>query len=951
MSQTITIAQRELSSMFRVPAGWIIIALFAFLTAVLFVTMTVIPGQPGTLRYFFAQSGWFLIPIAPAISMRLMSEEYRSGSFESLRTAPAGDWSVTLGKYLGSLGFLLLMLVPTLVYPILLAIVSSPSPDLGPIFAGYLMLVLVGMLYLGIGMVASSLTASQILAFLGTMMTLILIIMLTEVIATKVDPTFAGALQELSIMSRIQELSKGIIDTATIAFFVIGTVWMLVLASAVLEVRRLGRSRLTTAFTVGVFVVITGVCAVLAGSLTNAYHYRVDVTSTGAHKLSPRATRIVDRLSEPTEIVLAVGMSRGGTDTRAFDLVSDVLDAYARSSDQLSVRTIDLDDPNGHAQIETLLDELAQRDQSAIDANLAALNASAQMLLEMGPNLSAIARSLSAISAAIEPTTQMDANNRAVFDQRAALFARYANDIFTQGQQINDQMNELEYTDALLPFDTIQNASELTLAQLMNQLDDLSVQLSTFANADGLAEEPQAIARPIVGQLEALRDRAAIAHDRITRIERIDALRVKRALETGEALLVIGPADQGIAAIDLDELFPSAVALERAGISPAGVIGPRAQELIAAALAKLVAPAQPILVFVHGGQPDELLGASQLLTKTVDKLASKGIDTLEWAAIEQPTPPDLELLDPLGIRPIVFAIISPDSTRGTDDSGLSGSKRATEMGKVVDRLIREGQSLLVSLSPSVFPTSDIPDPIAQALAPMGIAPDAGRTLLHEKVAAIGKIADPLTVVVPDRAGADQHRITGAMSGLTTMLPWAIPMELKADEETTAFPIVSMPGDDQTWGESNWVQFKNTPAQTRAMAYNQPTFDAQSDTQIDSDERWIIAAGSERLAAGSQQRLVVVGSNGWFTDMMIATNEQLVDGRVVNRSPGNLTLLNSSIAWLAGMDDLIGPGSEAQSIATIKPMDARQLQLIRWFLLAGLPGLILILGIVSRIVFG
>ncbi len=943
MSQTITIAQRELSSMFRVPAGWIIIALFAFLTAVLFVTMTVIPGQPGTLRYFFAQSGWFLIPIAPAISMRLMSEEYRSGSFESLRTAPAGDWSVTLGKYLGSLGFLLLMLVPTLVYPILLTIVSSPSPDLGPIFAGYLMLVLVGMLYLGIGMVASSLTASQILAFLGTMMTLILIIMLTEVIATKVDPTFAGALQELSIMSRIQELSKGIIDTATIAFFVIGTVWMLVLASAVLEVRRLGRSRLITAFTVGVFVVITGVCAVLAGSLTNAYHYRVDVTSTGAHKLSPRAARIVDRLSEPTEIVLAVGMSRGGTDTRAFDLVSDVLDAYARSSEQLSVRTIDLDDPNGHAQIETLLDELAQRDHDAIDANLAALDASAQMLLDMGPSLSAIARSLSAISAAIEPTTQMDANNRAVFDQRAALFARYANDIFTQGQQINDQIAELENTDALLPFDTIQNASELTLAQLMNQLDDLSVQLSTFANADGLAEEPQAIARPIVAQLEALRDRAAIAHDRITRIERIDALRVKRALETGEALLVIGPADQGIAAIDLDELFPSAVALERAGISPAGVIGPRAQELIAAA--------QPILVFVHGGQPDELLGASQLLTKTVDKLASKGIDALEWAAIEQPTPPDLELLDPLGIRPIVFAIISPDSTRGTDESGLSGSKRATEMGKVVDRLIKEGQSLLVSLSPSVFPTSDIPDPIADALSPMGITPDAGRTLLHEKVAAIGQVADPLTVVVPDRVGAEQHRITGAMSGLTTMLPWAIPMELIADENTAAFPIVSLPGDDQTWGESNWVQFKNTPAQTRAMAYNQPTFDAKSDTQMGSDERWIIAAGSERLTAGTQQRLVVVGSNGWFTDMMIATNEQLVDGRVVNRSPGNLTLLNSSIAWLAGMDDLIGPGSEAQSIATIKPMDARQLQLIRWFLLAGLPGCILVLGIVSRIVFG
>ena len=85
MSRVLTIAQRELSSMFRVPAGWIIIALFAFLTGVLFVNQTLLPGQPGTLRYFFMYAGWLLIPIAPAVSMRLMSEEYRSGSFEALR--------------------------------------------------------------------------------------------------------------------------------------------------------------------------------------------------------------------------------------------------------------------------------------------------------------------------------------------------------------------------------------------------------------------------------------------------------------------------------------------------------------------------------------------------------------------------------------------------------------------------------------------------------------------------------------------------------------------------------------------------------------------------------------------------------------------------------------------------------------------------------------------------
>ncbi|MBL4698131.1 MAG: hypothetical protein JKX70_04790, partial [Phycisphaerales bacterium] len=472
MSRAITIAQRELASMFRVPAGWIIIALFAFLTAVLFVNQTIIPGQPGTLRYFFMYSGWLLIPIAPAISMRLLSEEFRSGSFEALRTAPAGDWSVTVGKYLGSLAFLILMLVPTLVYPIVLTIVSNPSPDLGPILAGYLMLVLVGMLYLGIGMVASSLTASQTLAFLGTVMTLILAIVLTSVIAQQASVRTGLFLSMLSITDRVGELSKGIIDTATIAFFVLGSIWMLVLASGVLEVRRLGKSRPFTIITVAVFVLATGTATIFAGFITNTYHYRIDVTSTGSHKLSPRTVGIVDRLTEPTQIVLAIGMNRA--DKRSLDLVSDVLDTYERSNDLLSVRIIDLDSAQGADHTKALLAELAVRDQSTIDANMSALQASADILLEVAPKLSTIATRLEAIADAITPTTQRDVNNKGVFEQRSAIIRVFARDILNQGEAINAQIESQSQTNDIFPFDTFEEPIERSLSSLMNQLDELA---------------------------------------------------------------------------------------------------------------------------------------------------------------------------------------------------------------------------------------------------------------------------------------------------------------------------------------------------------------------------------------------------------------------------------------------------------------------------------------------
>ncbi|MDF1808191.1 MAG: hypothetical protein P1U42_00690 [Phycisphaerales bacterium] len=947
MSRVFTIAQRELSSMFRVPAGWIIIALFAFLTGLLFVNQTIVPGQTGTLRYFFLYSGWLLIPIAPAISMRLMSEEYRSGSFEALRTAPAGDWAVTLGKYLGSVAFLIFMMLPTLVYPILLYLVSDPAPDLGPILAGYLMLLLVGLLYLGIGMVASSLTSSQTLAFLGTVMSLILMMVLTSIIAQQSGVKVGTILSALSIQVRIEEFSKGIVDTATIAFFLIGSIWMLVLASAVLEIRRLGRSRFVVSISVVVFLLATTAAVIFTSAITNTYHYRVDVTSTGAHKLSSRATGIVNRLTDSTKIILAISKSRA--DQRSVDLVSDVLDAYEQSSSLLQVQSIDLDSPEGIDETKQLLLELADRDSGLIASNMSALESSAQTMLALSPKLAQLALNLDRVAQAIEPTTQSNVNNRAVFEQRANIIRMYTNDLLKQGEGITSQIADFESSNEVFPFDTYAEPIEQSLSLLMNQLDDLSVQVESFANAQELDLAPRTIAAPLTKQIETFRDQAAIAQDRISRLHQIDAIQIGRALETGEALLVIGGPNQGVAAVDLEALLPSSIALERAGVSAAGVIGPRAQELIASALAQLVAPSQPILVYVHGGLPNELLGTSELFTKVTERLAERGIDTIEWAAVEEPTAPDLDDLDPFGIRPVVYAVISVDSAAMSGDSGFNGVKRAREMGKIVERLLQEGNSLAISLNPSIFPSFDSPDPISEAIADFGIVPDSGRPILHARIAPLGPIADPITRIVSEND--NNNPISGAVEGLNTVLPWSVPMSLtpiEGIESSSILTLNSTENPEETWGEKDWLTLWRTEAQSRKLMRNQPVFNEDTDLRLD---QYILAAAAQRDLAGTQQRLVVIGSNGWSTDSIIADTERLVDGRVLSRWPGNLTLLDSTISWLAGMDDLIGPGIHARPIATIKNLDHGQRSLIRWLLLAGLPGFILTMGMAYRLIFG
>ena len=947
MNRTLTIAQRELSSMFRVPAGWIIIALFAFLTGVLFVNQTLIPGQPGSLRYFFMYAGWLLIPIAPAVSMRLMSEEYRSGSFEALRTAPAGDWSVTLGKYLGSVAYLILMLLPSIVYPIVLVLVSEPAPDWGPIFAGYLMLVLVGMLYLAIGMLASSLTASQTLAFLGTVMSLILLMVLTSVIANQLGVFWAQFLRSISITERVAQLAKGVIDTSTIAFFLIGSIWMLVLGAGSLEIRRLGRPRAYTILTTAIFVLLTGAAAGFSGYIAHLKHARFDVTSTSVHKLSDRAERIVDRLTDETRIVLAV--SRGNADTQSLDLVSDVIEAYDASSDLVSSRFIDLDSAQGIEETRSLLLELAERERGSIDANLSALRESATLMQGVGTELASLSGSLGILRDAIPATTTTNMNNRAVFEQRAALVRIAARDISAQSEnmlaQLAPYINGDTSADDIFPFDTYAQPIEQSLLLQVTQLDDLAAQLDAFAGAEELDAAPRNMARPLVAQAESIRDRLAQSLDRIARLQRIDAVRVGRALETGETLLVIGPPEQGVAAVDLETLLLPSAAIEQAGLSVVGVVGPRTQDHIASAMARLVAPTQPILIFVHSRMPGELLGESQLYTNTVRELRERGIDCAEWAAIESPEHPRLDSVDPLGNRPRVYAIISPDSSTQSNQSGLSGVKRTEAMGEVVDRLIRSGENVLVSLSPSIFPSAGRTDPIAQAVAPFGIVPDQGHPILQERMGPVGRIADPVTIMIPE---SGSHPVAGAIAGLNTVLTWAIPIEINEIEGVESAPLLTTTGSDSSWGESNWIDLWRRNAQSRQVMPNQPIFNATDDVQRES---WVLGASAQRTLAGQRQRVIVVGSNGWSGDAVFSGSEQVIDGRVTRRWAGNRTLFDSSIAWLAGMDDLIGAGTDARPIATIRALDARQFSLIRWVLLAGLPAFVLLLGMAYRLVFG
>jgi ABC-2 type transport system permease protein len=234
ITPTLAIARRELCSYFRVPLGWVVIALFTLLTGVIF-AITLEPGAPATLRSFFGLATWSMLFVAPAVSMRLLSEETRGSTIEILATSPVASLAIVAGKYLGACGFLVAMLLPTLVYVATLEAVAAP--DYGPIFTGYLGLLLSGMTYLAVGLLASTLSASQTSAFLGSLFALLLLRVGATQAARLPDP-WSELVFALSLDVRIDDFAKGVADLGGVVFFLAASVWFVVIAAVALEARR-----------------------------------------------------------------------------------------------------------------------------------------------------------------------------------------------------------------------------------------------------------------------------------------------------------------------------------------------------------------------------------------------------------------------------------------------------------------------------------------------------------------------------------------------------------------------------------------------------------------------------------------------------------------------------------------------------------------------------------------
>jgi len=219
MNQIWIITKRELQAYFDSLTAYIMIVAFlgfsGFFTW-LFGSDIFLVGQ-ANLQVFFSVSYWSLFFFIPAITMRLLAEENRSGTLELMITMPVNYFQIVGGKFLATLLLIVISLLLTLPYYI--SVASIGPIDHGSVFSGYLGLILISSAYIGIGLLASSMTNNQIVSFLVALLIGIFFHFIFGMIAGNMTGFFGNLFYFLSTSNHFESISRGVIDSRDLIYF------------------------------------------------------------------------------------------------------------------------------------------------------------------------------------------------------------------------------------------------------------------------------------------------------------------------------------------------------------------------------------------------------------------------------------------------------------------------------------------------------------------------------------------------------------------------------------------------------------------------------------------------------------------------------------------------------------------------------------------------------------
>jgi hypothetical protein len=690
--------------------------------------------------------------------------------------------------------------------------------------------------------------------------------------------------------------------------------------------RRLRYTTLTLAL-----IAMTTLLCVAAAFIGEARRLRVDVTATRAHSLSARTQTLLDGLASPHELIVVADSAR--IDAAAQQRLVDLLDLLDRSSPNLAATWIDTANPADRAAFEALPERMLALREAEVAAGRKAIGdavASAERVAQTIDELAALLGEWPGMmrdEGADQPIIE-------ALEELAAL-ARVRRDEVRQVASAFPLAGAARIAGIELPeVSAAQGSLGVVLPRAAESLNTVALAADQIARAQLYAplHEQAPGAKSLA---EAARDEALRAADAINLAPTVRLLDTLRLLQSQDAAVLL--SESNVIAIRIESLL----AQSGDGSSQAAQVRFEAERAITSALAAASASGggSPLLVLTHSqpapiltrpapGQPD----SAGALRGLLDHLSMQGYEIREWAASVDTTRPAFAEERAKG-RPIVW--IALPGTASTSDSAA----RMGQLAIALASLVEDGEDVLANIGPSLLPRVGESDPIVAPFESLGLTIDSGRPLVETTSTPAGPRSASMFRTL--RANTD-HPIGAAMDGLALALIWPSPMRIKDDAPMEWDALVTIESREDVWGESQW------PTLVQAGAMNATaTFDERVDAR---GGPWVVVAAGERFLEGraDPQRLVIVGSNGWFFDAISLQRAQ-AEGRIDLRNPGNLELVDASLLWLSGRDDAMASASDRGS--RVRAIDPGTLRMLWALCILGPATATLLLGAALRLLRG
>jgi hypothetical protein len=657
--------------------------------------------------------------------------------------------------------------------------------------------------------------------------------------------------------------------------------------------------------------VVTIVVVVNMLAVEPAWRFRFDATKTRAYSLSAQTRRLLAELEGAWTIALV--LDRGAVDPAVLRQVDEVLDRYGEASPGVSVVRVDPAEPETLEQYEALLSRL----QTVHRDRIAAFDDTLQEAGEAAELFAVFLQQQSGRLAGLRQALPADEPALGEIDQLLGILALRVQ----QAEQVRAERRRALRVDATRALPDYETARSILVAGLSGWAEEqfrLGQMMAAWVADEALGEAVRAYASEERPEHERwARELAAVA-DPLRHLPPLELGRIGRALEQGEAAIVLGPP--GAAVVPSAQLLPR---LQRD--APAVTFDQRfrGDQIIAAAIRSVLVEQMPLVVFAHAQEESMLLRRAQNidLVGAAAVLDASRFEVAEWIVGQSDRPAP-------GPRQPVVWIIVPPVTR----TGLEPSPAEQALAEATRQLLEDGEAVMLNVHPSLLAKFGRADPWGTLGGGFGLAADTARVVFEQVQVAPEETSQERGQIVRDLPA--DHPIARAVHGQRTYLVLPVPIvhDAPAPAGVRRQVVAQIEPSADRWLENDWSR------PPRALDRAAPHEPLKSPVPV------VVAAERQSGVTGGQQRFMLVGSGGWMLSYIADIATSVGGERVALEFPGNYELLLASVAWLAQMDELIAPSAVSQQVARLDGVTARAKWVWGSVVVGGVPAACLVLGV-------